>query len=53
MRFIILGMATKEAESAVPPTAEQFAAIAQGGRQLARCVMIDSSLSCTNLHCPA
>lgn len=27
MRFIVMGMATKESEAAVPPTAEEFAAM--------------------------
>src|SRR4051812_7737530 len=29
MRFIVMGMATKETESGAPPTAEQFAAMQQ------------------------
>ena len=27
MRFIVMGMATKESEAGVPPTAEQFVAM--------------------------
>ena len=36
MRFILLGMATKESEAAVPPTAEQFAAMQQYNEELVK-----------------
>jgi hypothetical protein len=36
MRFIVMGMATKESEAAVPPTAEQFAAMQQYNEDLAK-----------------
>ena len=36
MRFILMGMATKETEAAVPPTAEQFAAMQQYNEELVK-----------------
>jgi hypothetical protein len=36
MRFILMGMATKETETAVPPTAEQFAAMQQYNEELVK-----------------
>ena len=36
MRFILMGMATKESEAAVPPTAEQFAAMQQYNEELVK-----------------
>ena len=36
MRFIVMGMATKETEAAPPPTAEQFAAMQQYNEELAK-----------------
>ena len=36
MRFILLGMATKETEAAAPPTAEQFAAMQQYNEELVK-----------------
>jgi hypothetical protein len=36
MRFILMGMATKESEAAVPPTAEQFAAMQEYNEDLAK-----------------
>ena len=34
MRFMVIGKATKESESGVPPTAEQFAAMQQYNEEL-------------------
>lgn len=34
MRFILLGMATKESEAAIPPTPEQFAAMQEYNEEL-------------------
>src|SRR4051812_13861645 len=36
MRFMVMGMATKESEAAVPPTAEQFAAMQKYNEDLAK-----------------
>ena len=36
MRFILMGMATKESEAGVPPTAEQFAAMQKYNEELAK-----------------
>ena len=36
MRFILMGMVTKESEAAVPPTAEQFAAMQQYNEELVK-----------------
>lgn len=36
MRFIVMGMATKELEAAPPPTAEQFAAMQKYNEELAK-----------------
>ena len=36
MRFILMGMATEESEAAVPPTAEQFAAMQQYNEELVK-----------------
>ena len=36
MRFILLGMATKETEAAAPPTAEQFAAMQEYNEELVK-----------------
>ena len=36
MRFIVMGMATKESEAAAPPTAEQFAAMQEYNEKLAK-----------------
>ncbi len=36
MRFILLGMATKESEAATPPTAEQFAAMQEFNEDLVK-----------------
>lgn len=36
MRFIVMGMATKESEAAVPPTAEQFAAMQKYNEELVK-----------------
>ncbi|MFL5574392.1 MAG: YciI family protein [Gemmatimonadaceae bacterium] len=36
MRFMVMGMATKESEAAVPPTAEQFAAMQKYNEELAK-----------------
>ena len=36
MRFIVMGMATKESEGGAPPTAEQFAAMQQYNEELVK-----------------
>lgn len=36
MRFILMGMATQESEAAVPPTAEQFAAMQEYNEDLVK-----------------
>lgn len=36
MRFILMGMASKESEAAVPPTAEQYAAMQRYNEELAK-----------------
>ena len=36
MRFIVMGKATKESEAAVPPTAEQFAAMQRYNEELVK-----------------
>lgn len=36
MRFIVMGMATKESEAAPPPTADQFAAMQEYNERLAK-----------------
>jgi hypothetical protein len=36
MRFIVMGMATKDAEAAPPPTAEQYAAMQQYNEELVK-----------------
>ena len=36
MRFMMMGMATDETEAAVPPTAEQFAAMQQYNEDIAK-----------------
>jgi hypothetical protein len=36
MRFIVMGMATRESEAAAPPTAEQFAAMQEYNEKLAK-----------------